>query len=85
MTRLPAGNSCVLASQNIEYCISIVHGNELCIVFSVTLATLKPTKTRRIMMRCNTCSALVFVNGILSQQRIETLRDFRFTPMRGMA
>jgi hypothetical protein len=29
------------------------------------------------MLRCNTCSALVFANGIGSQQRIKTLRDFR--------
>ena len=51
-------------------------------LFYNSMATLKPTKTRRIMLRCNTCSALVFANELLSQQRIQTLRDFRFTPLR---
>ena len=65
-------------------CQLLNHGKELCIVFSVmAMATLKPTKTRRIMLRCNTSGVLVFANGIISQQRIKTLRDFRFTPVRG--
>jgi len=46
------------------------------------MATLEPTKTGRIMLRCNTCGALVFANGLFSQQRIRTLRDFRFTHVR---
>jgi hypothetical protein len=51
-------------------------------LFCTSMATLKPTKTRRIMLRCNICGALVFANGILSQQRIKTLKDYRFTPLR---
>jgi len=50
-------------------------------LFCNSMATLKPTKTGRVMLRCNTCGALVFANGLLSQQRIKTLRDFRFTPV----
>ena len=53
-------------------------------LFCNSMATLKPTKTRRIMLRCNTCSTLVFANGAYSQQRIKTLRDFRFTPVRDL-
>ena len=49
-------------------------------LFCNSMATLKPTKTRRIMLCCNTCSALIFANGAYSQQRIKTLRDYRFTP-----
>ena len=48
-------------------------------LFCNSMATLKPTKTGRIMLRCNTCSVLVFANGLLSQQRIKTLKDYRFT------
>ena len=50
-------------------------------LFCNAMATLKPTKTRRIMLRCNTCNALIFANGIISQQRIQTLRDFVFRPL----
>jgi len=50
-------------------------------LFCNSIATLKPTKTRRIMLRCNICGALVFANGILSQQRIQTLKDYRFMPL----
>jgi len=53
-------------------------------LFCNSMATLKPTKTRRIMLRCNTCGALVFANWLFSQQRIRTLRDFRFTPVRDL-
>jgi len=53
-------------------------------LFCNSMATLKPTKTRRIMLRCNTCSTLVFANGAYSQRRIKTLRDFRFTPVRDL-
>ena len=53
-------------------------------LFCNSMATLKPTKTRRIMLRCNTCGALVFANGIFSQQRIKTLRDFRFASVDGL-
>ena len=52
------------------------------LLFCNSMAVLKPTKTGRIMLRCNTCSALVFANGILSQQRIKRLRDYIFTPGR---
>src|SRR5690348_16079056 len=48
-------------------------------LFCNSLATLKPTKTIRIMLRCNTCGVLVFANSLLSQQRIQKLRDFIFT------
>jgi len=48
-------------------------------LFCNSLATLKPTKTIRIMLWCNTCGVLVFANGLLSQQRIQKLRDFIFT------
>ena len=51
-------------------------------LFCESKATLKPTKTGRIMLRCNTCGALVFANGIISQQRIMRLRDYQFTPLR---
>jgi len=51
-------------------------------LFCNSMATLEPTKTGRIMLRCNTCGALVFANGLFSQQRIRTLRDFRFTHVR---
>jgi len=46
--------------------------------FCNAMATLKPTKTSRIMLGCNTCEVLVFVNGIISQQRIKMLKDFIF-------
>ena len=48
------------------------------------MATMKSTKTGRIMLRCNTWSALVFANGLLSQERIKTLKDFTFTSLRGL-
>ena len=51
-------------------------------LFCNSMATLKPTKTRRIMLRCNVCGVLVFANGIYSQQRIQTLKDYRFSPIR---
>ena len=50
-------------------------------LFCNAMATLKPTMTRRIMLRCNICGALVFANGIILQQRIQTLRDFVFRPL----
>jgi len=48
-------------------------------LFCNAMATLKPTKTSRIMLRCNTCKVLVFANGIISQQRIKMLKDFIWT------
>ena len=51
-------------------------------LFCNATATLKPTKTGRIMLRCNTYVAIVVANGSLSQQRIQTLRDFISTPLR---
>jgi len=51
-------------------------------LFCNSMATLKLTKTRRIMLRCDVCGALVFANGLISQQRIKTLKDYRFTPLR---
>ena len=63
-------------------CLLSILGNDMYIVFFCNaMATLKPTKTRRIMLRCNTCNALIFANGIISQQRIQTLRDFVFRPL----
>jgi hypothetical protein len=50
-------------------------------LFCNSMATLKPTKTRRIMLRCNTCCVLVFANELLSQQRIRMLKDFIFKPL----
>lgn len=44
-----------------------------------SMATLKPTKTRRIMLRCNTCGVLLFANGMLAQEQIKRLVvDYRF-------
>ncbi|MGA7898203.1 MAG: hypothetical protein WA395_02610 [Nitrososphaeraceae archaeon] len=51
-------------------------------LFCDPMATLKPTKTRRIMLRCNTCGALVFANGSLSQQKIRMLKDIVFRSIR---
>ena len=63
-------------------CQLLTYGNDTVhCLFCNAMATLKPTKTRRIMLRCNTCSALIFANGIISQQRIQTLRDFIFRPL----
>ena len=47
-------------------------------LFCNAMAKLKPTKTGSYYATCNTCGALVFANGILSQQRIRTLKDFIF-------
>lgn len=43
-----------------------------------SMATLKPTKTGRIMLRCNTCGVLLFANGMLAQEHIKMLPDYRF-------
>ena len=56
----------------------------MCIVFCNAMATLKPTKTRRIMLRCSTCGALVLANGIISLQGIKMLKDFVIKPLRGL-
>ena len=42
-------------------------------LFCNSMATLKPTKTGRIMLRCNTCGALVFANSLLSQNIIRIM------------
>lgn len=42
------------------------------------LATLKLTKTRKLKVRCNTCSILIFANCLLSQENVKGLRDFGF-------
>jgi hypothetical protein len=39
-------------------------------------------KIRTTLVRCNTCGVLVFANRMLSQERIQKLRDVRFIPMR---
>jgi len=39
-------------------------------------ATLKPTKTRHLMLRCDFCKGLVFGNGQISQQRLASLPDY---------
>ena len=51
-------------------------------LFCNSMASMKPTKTDHIMLRCNTCGGLVFANGIISQQRIKMLKDFIFRPLR---
>lgn len=43
-----------------------------------SMATLKPTKTGRVMLRCNTCGVLLFANGILAQDQIKRLADYQF-------
>ena len=65
-------------------CQLLTYGNDMCIVFCNAMATLKPTKTRRIMLRCSTCGALVFANGIISLQGIKMLKDFVIKPLRGL-
>ena len=76
--RLPAGDIPYYSN------LSIVDSWERTVhcLFCNSMATLKPTKTRRIMLRCNICGILAFANGLISQQRIQTLKDYRFTPIR---
>jgi hypothetical protein len=64
--------------------LSVIHSWERYVycLFCNSMATLKPTKTGRIMLRCNTRSALIFANGMLSQQRIQMLKDYVFTTLR---
>ena len=42
------------------------------------MATLKLTKTGRIMLRCNTSGTIVFANGMLAQEQIKRLPDYQF-------
>ena len=39
-------------------------------------ATVKVTKTDNLVLRCDTCHALIFANGTLSQQRLGLLPDY---------
>ncbi len=47
-------------------------------ILSYSMATLKHRKTRSIMLRCNTCSVLIFANGMLAQEQIKRLADYEF-------
>jgi len=38
-------------------------------------ATLKPTNTLNMMLRCDRCRVLVFANGELSRERLSRLPD----------
>ena len=42
--------------------------------------TLKPTKTNKLMLRCNNCTLLIFENGKLSQQKLLMLPNYQFSP-----
>jgi hypothetical protein len=41
-------------------------------------STLKPTKTNKLMLRCNNCTLLIFANGRLSQQKLLMLPNYQF-------
>jgi hypothetical protein len=43
------------------------------------MATLKPTKTNKLMLRCNNCTLLIFANGRLSQQKLLMLPNYQFS------
>jgi hypothetical protein len=43
------------------------------------MATLKPTKTNKLMLRCNNCTLLIFANGTLSQQKLLMLPKYQFS------
>ncbi len=40
-------------------------------------AHVKPTKTHRLMLRCDLCSALMFANADTSQQYLMNLSEYR--------
>jgi hypothetical protein len=40
-------------------------------------ATVKVTKTDNLVLRCDTCRALIFANDLLSQQKLTSLPDYR--------
>jgi hypothetical protein len=43
------------------------------------MATLKITKTNKLMLRCNNnCTLLIFANGKLSQQKLLMLPNYQF-------
>jgi hypothetical protein len=42
-------------------------------------ATVKVTKTDNLVLRCDTCHALIFANDTLSQQRLGLLPDYVYT------
>ena len=42
------------------------------------MATLKPTKTNKLMLRCNNCTLLIFANAMLSQQKLLMLPNYQF-------
>ena len=41
-----------------------------------SIATLKGTKTRHLMLRCDYCGVLIYANQPLSQQRLVNLPDY---------
>ena len=45
--------------------------------FCGSQAHVKPTKTHRLMLRCDLCRALMFANGVESQQILVNLPEFR--------
>jgi translation initiation factor 2 beta subunit (eIF-2beta)/eIF-5 len=46
------------------------------------MATVKPTKTGKMMLRCNSCSMLMFANASLSQQYLQRLPRYDFRKFR---
>jgi hypothetical protein len=45
--------------------------------FCGSQAHVKPTKTHRLMLRCDLCRALMFANGATSQQYLLNLLEYR--------
>jgi hypothetical protein len=43
------------------------------------MATLKPTKTNKLIPRCNNCTLLIFANANLSQQKLLMLPNYQFS------
>lgn len=44
-------------------------------------ATLKPTTTSRLMLRCDSCKVLMFGNGEPSQKILDCLPDYGYCPI----
>ena len=45
--------------------------------FCGSQAHVKPTKTHRLMLRCDLCKALMFANGQDSQRYLQNLLEYR--------
>jgi hypothetical protein len=43
------------------------------------MATVKPTRTNKLMLRCNNCTLLIFANAKLSQQKLLMLPNYQFS------